>query len=257
MNASPRTLALELAGVTKDYAIGVRGFKLRALDNFSLRVPAGEAWGLAGPNGSGKSTTLKLMLGLTRPTAGACRIFGQPSELPAARQSIGYLPESPAFPAHLTGLEAVRFAGRLCGLSGAQLDRQARAMLELTGLAEAAERRTETYSKGMLQRLGLAQALVHDPAILVLDEPTAGVDLAGSTWICGLLQRLKAQGKTLVVTSHQLSQLEETCDAVVILDRGRLVFSSPMAALAGPAGGMPPLRSRLEEAYLARVGREG
>jgi ABC-2 type transport system ATP-binding protein len=282
MNVSPGIPALELAGVTKDYAIGVRGFKLRALDNLSLKVGAGEALGLAGPNGSGKSTTLKLMLGLVSPTAGECRIFGRPSVLPASRSQVGYVCESPQFARYLTGREVLHFAGRLCGLTGPVLDRQTRAVLEWVGLDDAADRLADTYSKGMLQRLGLAQALVHDPAILVLDEPTAGVDPVGAARICRLLHRLKAAGKTLVVTSHQLTQLEDLCDRVAILDRGRLVLSSTMEAVVGTSGrqflqvdALSPAefgglstwlarrgrsvqrvsdhRSRLEEAYLESV----
>jgi ABC-2 type transport system ATP-binding protein len=247
MNALRGNPALELAGVTKDYPIGLRGFKLRALDNLSLRVAAGQALALAGPNGSGKSTTLKLMLGLIAPTTGECRMFGRSSRDPAARVAVGFVPEAPQFPRHLTGCEVVRFAGQLCGLSGSHLERQAETILKLAGLEAAAHRLAETYSKGMLQRLGLAQALVHDPAILILDEPMAGVDPVGAEKICRLLHELKAAGKTLMITSHQLSQLAELCDTVTILDRGRLVYAAPKEAWVGRSS------SWLEDVYRERV----
>lgn len=225
--------ALELRGVVKDFAIGLRGVKLRAVDGLDLRVAAGEVYGLLGPNGSGKSTTIKLILGLLAPSAGSCAIFGVPSERVEARCDVGYLPESPYFYRHLTGRELVRFHGRLCGLRGASLEQRVTETVALAGMTEAADRRVSTYSKGMLQRIGLAQALVHDPRLLILDEPTAGVDPLGAAAISDLVRRLKAAGKTVLITSHLLGQIEEICDRVAILDRGRLVLEGAVNELVG------------------------
>ncbi|MEO6246554.1 MAG: ABC transporter ATP-binding protein, partial [Opitutaceae bacterium] len=166
--------ALELRGLVKDFSSGLRGLKLRAVDHLDLRVEAGQVYGLLGPNGSGKSTTIKLLLGLLEPTAGDCAIFGVSSGRVEARRDVGYLPESPYFYRHLSGRELVRFYARMCGMGGATLAARLDEVLELVGLTAAADRRVGTYSKGMLQRIGLAQALVHDPRLLILDEPTAG-----------------------------------------------------------------------------------
>ncbi len=228
--------AVELRGLTKDFSLGLRGVRLRAVDNLSLRIGAGEVFGLLGPNGSGKSTTIKIILGLLAPTAGECRVFGVASDRVEARVAVGYLPEAPNFYRFLSGRELVAFYGKICGLSGASLTARVAEMIAWVGLTEAADRRVGTYSKGMLQRIGLAQALVHDPRLVILDEPTAGVDPLGTAAITTLIRQLKAKGKTVLITSHLLSQIEEVCDRVAILDRGRLLVSGTVAELAAPAG---------------------
>jgi ABC-2 type transport system ATP-binding protein len=228
--------ALELRGLVKDFVVGLRGVKLRAVDHVDLRVEAGQVFGLLGPNGSGKSTTIKLILGLLEPTAGECAIFGVPSRRVEARRDVGYLPESPYFYRHLTGRELVNFYARMCGLPRSGLDQRIAEVVAGVGMTEAADRRVGTYSKGMLQRIGLAQALVHDPRLLILDEPTAGVDPVGSAAIAELVLRLKAQGKTVLITSHLLGQIEEICDRVAILDRGRLMVEGAMQDLVGRKG---------------------
>ena len=210
--------ALELRGVVKDFSVGLRGLRLRAVDHLDLTVQAGQVYGLLGPNGSGKSTTIKIILGLLAPGAGESRIFGVPSGSVAARRDVGYLPESPYFYRHLSGRELVRFYGRMCGLGGPSLEARIADLLHTVGLSEAGDRRVGTYSKGMLQRIGLAQALVHDPRLLILDEPTAGVDPVGSAAITELILGLKARGKTVLITSHLLGQIEDICDRVAILD---------------------------------------
>lgn len=227
--------ALELHEVVKDFAIGVRGLKLRAVDHLTLRVEPGQIYGLLGPNGSGKSTTIKLVLGLLRPGAGWCRVFGVASDRVAARHDVGYLPESPYFYRHLTGRELVRFYARLCGMGGTRLQERMEEVLALVGMNEAADRRVGTYSKGMLQRIGLAQALVHDPRLLILDEPTAGVDPVGSAEIAALILKLKAEGRTVLITSHLLGQIEDLCDRVAILNRGRLILEGAVLDLVGRA----------------------
>ena len=215
--------AIEIRGLVKDFAVGLRGLRLRAVDHVSLVVRPGEVFGLLGPNGSGKSTTIKVLLGLLEPTAGACAVFGVPSGRVEARREVGYLPEAPNFYRFLNGRELVEFYGRMCGLSGPGLAARVAEVVALVGLAGAADRRVGTYSKGMLQRIGLAQALVHDPRLLILDEPTAGVDPVGSAEMAELILSLKARGKTVLITSHLLGQIEELCDRVAILDRGRQI----------------------------------
>jgi ABC-2 type transport system ATP-binding protein len=166
---------------------------------------------------------LKILLGLVSPTRGQTKVFGEDSALVRSRKDVGFLPENPYFYKFLTGEETVRFFGKLSGLGGAELGKRVKELLELVGLSEAADRRVGGYSKGMLQRIGLAQALVQDPGLLVLDEPTAGVDPVGSREIRDLILALKARGKTILLCSHLLSQVQEICDRVGILARGQLV----------------------------------
>ncbi len=219
MNAAP----VEIEHLTKIFRIPMRRERLVAVRDLSLHVEPGEVYGLLGPNGSGKSTTLKIVLGLVAATRGHTRVFGMDSRLVRSRKDVGFLPENPYFYKFLSGRETLRFFGRLCGLRGAPLDTRVDELLDLVGLTEAAGRRVGSYSKGMLQRIGLAQALVQDPGLLVLDEPTAGVDPVGSREIRDLILALKARGKTVLLCSHLLSQVQEICDRVGILARGSLV----------------------------------
>lgn len=245
--------ALELRGLVKDFAVGLRGVQLRAVDHLTLSVPAGQVYGLLGPNGSGKSTTIKMILGLLAPTEGSCTVFGVPSGRVEARRDVGYLPESPYFYRHLTGRELVRFYAQMCGLRGPALSTRVADALALVDMAEAADRRVGTYSKGMLQRVGLAQALVHDPRLLILDEPTAGVDPVGSAAISELILRLKAQGKTVLITSHLLGQIEDICDRVAILDRGKLILEGAVADLVGQPNRQALVVEKLSETELAEL----
>ncbi|MDP3068717.1 MAG: ABC transporter ATP-binding protein [Opitutaceae bacterium] len=257
MSAEPTPVAappaIELRGLLKDFSVGLRGVKLRAVDHLDLRVEAGQVYGLLGPNGSGKSTTIKLLLGLLEPSAGSCAIFGVPSARVEARREVGYLPEAPYFYRHLTGRELVRFYGKMCGLGGAALEARIDEVLATVGMVAAAGRRVGTYSKGMLQRIGLAQALVHDPRLLILDEPTAGVDPVGSAAITDLILQLKARGKTVLITSHLLGQIEEVCDRVAILDRGRLLLEGAVADLVGRGDRQALVVETLPAAELAEL----
>jgi ABC-2 type transport system ATP-binding protein len=212
---------------------GFRKETLTAVDDVSLQVDAGEVYGLIGPNGSGKSTTMKVLLGLLRPTSGQCAIFGRSSASVDSRQDVGYLPENPYFYKHLTGRETLRFYGRLCGLKGPGLKKRIEELLELVDLTAAADRRLAGYSKGMLQRIGLAQAIVHDPRLVVLDEPTAGVDPAGSRKIRDLIFELKRRGISVILSSHLLEQVQEVCDRVGIIFRGKMVREGTLAELTG------------------------
>lgn len=223
--------AIELCDVTRDFVVGLRGVRLRAIDKLNLKINEGEIFGLLGPNGCGKSTTIKIALGFLAPTMGHCAIFGVPSDRPEARIAVGYLPESPDFYRYLSGRELVGFYAQLCGLRGANLATRVEEVIDAVGLTHAAERRVGTFSKGMLQRIGLAQAIVHDPRLVILDEPTAGVDPVAASAIAELLLKLKAEGKTIVITSHLLGQIEELCDRVAILDRGRLLVEGRVCDL--------------------------
>lgn len=223
MSASESIPAVAVENLTKVFRgqLGRKAFV--AVRDLSFTVQPGEVYGLIGPNGSGKSTTMKVVLGLLAPNAGKTSIFGRNSAKVDSRQDVGFLPENPYFYKHLTGMETLLFYGRLCGLSGESLRARAKEMLALTGLENAADRRVGGYSKGMLQRIGLAQALIHEPRLLVLDEPTAGVDPAGSRKIRDLIIEFKNRGITVLVTSHLLEQLQEVCDRVGIMANGLMV----------------------------------
>jgi ABC-2 type transport system ATP-binding protein len=215
--------AVTVSGLTKVFPVPFHREPVVAVRNLDLRIEPSEVYGLLGPNGSGKSTTLKIILGLVSPTRGRTEIFGRDSSLVESREAVGFLPENPYFYKYLTGEETLRFFGKLCGLSGARLRKRANELLELVGLTNARGRRLRTYSKGMLQRIGLAQALIHEPKLIVLDEPTAGVDPAGSRDIRNLIIDLKRRGITVLLSSHLLAQAQEICDRVGILADGVLV----------------------------------
>lgn len=217
------TPAVEIVNLVKDFATSFRRRKLRAVDGVSLQIAAGEVYGLIGPNGSGKSTTMKALLGLVAPTSGSCAIFGKDSLRVDSRQDVGYLPENPYFYKHLSGAETMRFYGRLCGMGGKALEERIGELLALVDLENARDRRVGGYSKGMLQRIGLAQALVQDPRLVILDEPTAGVDPVGSRQIRDLIFTLRERGITVFLCSHLLEQVQEVCDRVGIIFQGRMV----------------------------------
>jgi ABC-2 type transport system ATP-binding protein len=223
--------AVVVEHLTKVFSRGMGQKAFTAVKDVSFTVEPGEVYGLIGPNGSGKSTTMKVLLGLLAPTLGQTSIFGVDSQKVESRSAVGFLPENPYFYKHLTGLETLLFFGRLCGLRGKRLQDQARELLKLTGLENAADRRLGGYSKGMLQRIGLAQALVHEPKLLVLDEPTAGVDPSGSRRIRDLILDCKARGITVLVTSHLLEQLQEVCDRIGIMANGHMVSEGDLDSL--------------------------
>ena len=225
--------AVTLTGVTKIFPVPFQRRSVVAVRDLNLQVAPGQIYGLLGPNGSGKSTTLKIILGLVPPTRGQARIFGRDSDHVASRESVGFLPESPYFYKFLTGEETLRFYGKLCGLRAANLRNRVEETLTLVGLTNARNRRLAGYSKGMLQRIGLAQALIQEPALLVLDEPTAGVDPVGAREIRDLILSLKARGITVLLSSHLLGQVQEICDRVGILANGVLVREGPLRQLLG------------------------
>ncbi|MBM4373036.1 MAG: ABC transporter ATP-binding protein, partial [Deltaproteobacteria bacterium] len=186
-------------------------------------VGAGEVFGFLGPNGAGKTTTIKILMGLIRPTEGRVTLFDQPVTDPRVRSRIGFLPEQPYFHDYLKPAELLRFMGGLQGLSGAALRREVDELLELVGLGHARDRTLRKFSKGMLQRVGIAQAFLGDPDLVILDEPFSGLDPIGRKEMKDVLERARARGRTLFFSSHILSDVELLCDRVAILDRGRLV----------------------------------
>lgn len=215
--------AVEITNLKKDFQTSFRKQMLRAVDGVSIRIMPGEVYGLIGPNGSGKSTTMKALLGLVAPTSGTCAIFGKDSLKVDSRNDVGFLPENPYFYKHLSGAETLRFYGKLCGLKGKLLENRVTELLALVDLEGARDRRLGGYSKGMLQRIGLAQALVQEPRLVILDEPTAGVDPIGSRQIRDLILKLKERGITVFLCSHLLEQVQEVCDTVGIIFKGKMV----------------------------------
>jgi len=252
-SANPALDAVTVTGLTKVFKSGLTKRAFVAVRDLSLTVKAGEVYGLIGPNGSGKSTTMKVILGLLAPTAGETRIFGRDSKEVTSRSEVGFLPENPYFYKHLTGLETLLFYGRLCGLSGARLKERAAEMLALTDLEDAAGRRVGGFSKGMLQRLGLAQALIHEPRLVVLDEPTAGVDPAGSRKIRDLILSFRERGLTVLVTSHLLEQMQEVCDRVGIMAHGVMVKEGRLEDLIAVENQTELVLENVDEALLGRI----
>ena len=217
------TPAVEIRNLVKDFKTSFRRKPLRAVDDVSIRIMPGEVYGLIGPNGSGKSTTMKALLGLVAPTSGHCAIFGKDSLKVDSRNDVGFLPENPYFYKHLSGTETLRFYGKLCGLQGKALTARVDELLALVDLTGARDRRIGGYSKGMLQRIGLAQALIQEPRLVILDEPTAGVDPVGSRQIRDLILKLRERGITVFLCSHLLEQVQEVCDQVGIIFQGRMI----------------------------------
>ena len=197
--------------------------KVRALDDLNLTIRKGEVFGLLGPNGSGKSTTIKLLLGLIFPTSGRASIFGYPIGSDAIKERIGFIPEESYFYKFLDGEETLRFYGKLFKLSRKELNERVPMLLDAVGLDnKARKRKLGEYSKGMARRIGLAQALINDPDLVLLDEPTTGLDPIGTREMKDLIVSLKEQGKTVILCSHLLADVEDVCDRVTILFRGRM-----------------------------------
>jgi ABC-2 type transport system ATP-binding protein len=209
--------------------------RLRALDAVELEVRRGEVFGLLGANGAGKTTLVKVLLGLARPTAGAVLVRGSNPRRPGARRRIGYLPEGHRFPSYLSGDASLRLFGRLAGIGETTLDARIPELLERVGLGERGRDRVGRYSKGMTQRLGLACALIDDPDLLFLDEPTDGVDPVGRRQIRDILLATREGGTTIFINSHLLSEVERTCDRVAILHEGRLVRQGTVHDLTAPS----------------------
>jgi len=215
-------MILRTEGLTKTFEVGVRRRRVHAVDGLTLSVNEGEIFGFVGPNGAGKTTTIKMLMGLIFPTSGDAWIFDAPIPSKDSKARIGYLPEHPAWYEFLTGLEAMRFFARLSGLSRAEEARRCEELLALVGLSGAADLQIRKYSKGMQQRLGIAQALVADPAFVVLDEPMSGLDPVGRKEVRDLILELKRRGKTVFFSTHILPDVEALCDRVGVIIGGKL-----------------------------------
>jgi ABC-2 type transport system ATP-binding protein len=223
---------LRTQALTKDFPSGFwRATTYRALDDLSLDVPAGAVFGLLGPNGAGKSTTLNLLLNLLRPTSGTIDVLGRPAGDVNVRRRVGFLPEHPRFYDHLTPEELLTFFAGLFGLSGDERRRRVARSLDRVGIQADRRRPLREHSKGMLQCVGIAQALVNDPELVILDEPMSGLDPFGRRRLRELIRELSAEGRTVLFSSHILSDVEQLCSEVAILARGRLVARGSVAAL--------------------------
>ena len=236
MTRGTEEIAVRAVGLVKDYIVNWTGRRWRALDRIGFTVARGRICGLVGPNGSGKSTTLKLLAGLTAPTAGRCEINLSPATGDAARPQLGYLPEAPAFSPKFTAREMLTHYARLSGLDRKTAEDCIRIALEQVDLAASAGRRIGEFSKGMRQRLGLAQAILHEPPLLLLDEPASGLDPVGVEQLAGILAGLRRRGVTIVLTSHFLPQAEEWCDDFVLLAEGRVIFTGNREAVTAAGG---------------------
>lgn len=215
--------AIRIVGLSKSYPVGFRGRRARALENLNLTVESGEVLGYLGPNGSGKTTTLKILLGLVLADSGSATILGRPLDDRSWRFRTGYLPERPYFYDYLTPAEYLDYVGRLFGLGAAARRARAAGVLEQVGLASWARQPMRQLSRGLLQRVGLAQALLNEPDLLFLDEPMSGLDPAGRQAARDIILGLKRAGKTVFFSTHVLADAESLCDRVAVLDRGRLL----------------------------------
>ncbi len=244
-------------GLTKSYRVGHIRQSLRpALVDLDLEVRRGEVLGYVGPNGSGKTTTLKLLTGLLRPDAGEVRVFGMPLESRAWRHRVGYLPEHPYLYDYLTPAEYLDYAGRLFGLSAAARREKRRELLALVGLERSADLPMRRFSKGMLQRVGLAQALVNDPELLLLDEPMSGLDPLGRRLVRNLILELRRAGKTVLFSTHILSDAETLCDRVAVLRAGRLVRVGALGEMLHAGAAQMEVLVAVPAAGLREIGGE-
>lgn len=232
----PSDYAIEAFGLNKVYRSRFRGREIKAVDDLTLRVPAGTKFGLLGANGAGKTTFVKMLLSAVHPTTGSALVFGVNSALPEARRPIGYLPENHRFPTYFTGEGMLDFYAALSGMDTDSRKKRTAELLDRVGLTGWGDVRIKKYSKGMLQRLGLAQALMHRPRLLILDEPTDGVDPVGRRQIRDILNQLLDDGVTIFLNSHLLSEVETFCEHVAILKKGRLALEGRITDLIAGRG---------------------
>lgn len=243
--------AIETERLQKIYRSRLRGREIKAVSELTLRVPAGVKFGLLGPNGAGKTTFVKMLLAAVNPTAGTAALFGKDARDPEARRPVGYLPENHRFPTYLTGQGMLDFYAALSGQPASERKRRVPEMLEIVGLKDWGDVRLKKYSKGMLQRLGLAQALMHRPRLLILDEPTDGVDPVGRRDIRDILNQLTGSGVSVFINSHLLSEVESFCEYVAILHRGRLALEGKVSTLIAGRGYRIRVSQAPETALLA------
>ncbi len=228
---SDSTPALHTRNLAKTYVLGFLRKKVHAITDVSFTVEPGQIFALLGPNGAGKTTTLKVLMGLVRATSGEARVMGEPVGSLAAKARLGYLPETPYFYDYLTGRELLVFMGKLFGMGRAEAGRRAGELLERVQMTAAGDMALRRYSKGMLQRIGLAQALINDPDLVILDEPLTGLDPLGRKDLRNVISGLRDEGKTVVLSSHILSDVELLANEVVILVGGKTVNRGPLHEL--------------------------
>jgi len=241
---------IQLSQVSKEYKEDFSAKRVTALDGLTLEIPEGEVFGFLGPNGAGKSTTIKILLNLIYPTTGSAMILGRDVHDTSVRKSVGYLPENPFFYDYLSAEELLWFGGRTSGLPRTELAERTEMLLAKVDLQQARKRPLRTYSKGMVQRAGLALALIHDPRVVILDEPMSGLDPLGRKMVGDLILEMKAQGKTVFFSSHILSDIERFCDRIGIIVGGRLRLADRIDRVL--AGGLS-----LEEIFLREVAASG
>ncbi len=255
--------AISIVGLVKKYGWFFSRRKVIAVNNLSMDVVTRQIFGFLGPNGAGKTTTIKVLLGLVIPDAGSARIFDHDVQDRDIKGRVGFLPDNPCFYNHLSGREFIAFCGKLMHLSRMDRYRRADELLEKMGLGEAAEDKIEGYSRGMLQRLGIAQALINNPDLVILDEPVSGLDPLGRREVKQILIDLRSEGKTVFFSSHILADVEEMCDEVSIMNRGRLLVKGPVANVVAVKGirvyarGLTPDKIDSASRITPNIAREG
>lgn len=251
------TLAIETEGLTKHYEVGFFNKRMvRALDSLSLKVEPGQVMGLLGPNGAGKSTTIKILLNLIRATSGKATLFGRDPALGEARRDVGFLPENPAPYEYLTGEEFVSLAGSLSGLTGERLRARVDVVIRQVEMDRARGLQIRKYSKGMIQRISLAQALVGEPKLLILDEPTSGLDVLGRQLVREIILSERRKGTTVLFCSHIIPDVEALCDRVVVLIGGKLVREGRVSELlAGDQSQVEVVLEQVNDGLLTALGQ--
>lgn len=241
---------IQVTGLRKHYHTSFGRGRIAALDGIDLSVAAGEMFGLLGPNGAGKTTTVKILLGLTRPTEGTASIAGLPVSDPESRRRVGYLPEGHKIPGYLTARQTLAIFGRMSGMDAATIKRRGGELLETLRISQWIDVRVKKFSKGMTQRLGLATALIHSPNVLLLDEPTDGVDPVGRREIRDLLREEAKNGTAVLLNSHLLSEIEMTCDRVAVLRSGKVAAQGTVEQLTRRAAKYKLVATPMDDALL-------
>jgi ABC-2 type transport system ATP-binding protein len=254
MTQSLQETVIETISITKTYKDFWGRSKVKAVNDLNLQIRKGEVFGLLGPNGSGKTTTIKILLGLLYPTTGRARIFGKPPSNVEVKARIGYLPEETRLYQFLDSWETLDFYGRIFNLESSERARRSEALVDMVGLGPASSRPVGQYSKGMARRIGLAQSLINDPDLLILDEPTSGLDPIGTRQIKDLLIELKKRGKTILLSSHLLADVEDVCDRVAIMYGGKLLCCGHIEELLAQQEMTQILTENLDDGQLAQLG---
>lgn len=250
--------AIKTEGLSKTYVKGLRQRKVLALNNLSLTVADAEIFGFLGPNGAGKSTTIKLLCDLIRPSSGMASILGRNVREPAARRHIGYLPENPSYFGFLTAWELLEFHGKIHGMSAGPIRERGEELLAMLKLIHAAHRQIRTYSKGMVQRVGIAAALIHDPRILIFDEPMSGLDPPGRKLVADLMLEMRDRGKVVFFSTHILHDVEVICDRIGIITDGELQFCGTLPDVISESfDSYEVLLRRAEQEQVAAMEQDG